>query len=150
MEASTIKLVENNHVSRICSGCHVEKPISDFYEYKGVYKGTCKECYTAHYRGKDRTMEKKRYQLRTMYGITWEDFLSVLQYQNYSCAICKRELKPVGNNSEKNSVGCVDHDHTSGKLRGILCSDCNTGLGSFKEDVESLKQAVRYLEIHRI
>jgi hypothetical protein len=57
--------------------------------------------------------------------------------QENKCWICESKTSLV-----------VDHDHSTGKVRGLLCSLCNTSLGGFKDNIESLKKAIEYLETH--
>lgn len=80
-------------------------------------------------------------QRKCMYGITAEDFASLLRKQRGVCAICNQSC----------STGrqlAVDHDHATGKVRGLLCSRCNRGLGHFKDDVLQLQAALAYLLEH--
>ena len=65
----------------------------------------------------------------------------ILDSQGGACAICGREMKDV------NRIDVVlDHDHTTGFVRGILCRACNCGLGFFRDNLERMKAAVKYLE----
>lgn len=73
------------------------------------------------------------------YGITVEDFNKMLEEQGGVCAICK-------SNCNINRRLCIDHCHTTGKVRGLLCSECNSGIGKLKDDKELLKSALAYLE----
>jgi hypothetical protein len=68
------------------------------------------------------------------YGLTNDQYLAMLEKQKGQCAICK-EVLPL----------CIDHDHTTGKIRGLLCDKHNKGLGFFNEDPEILQEAVSYL-----
>lgn len=71
------------------------------------------------------------------YGITQETYTSLLELQQNKCAICHNTMdKP-----------CIDHSHTHGHVRGILCPLCNAGLGMFKDDVQAMKRAIRYIEV---
>jgi len=77
------------------------------------------------------------------FGISSETYAQMLQEQNGVCAIC-------GNPETATRLGVVkalsvDHDHKTGRIRGLLCSDCNTGIGKFKDDVKVLQSAIRYL-----
>lgn len=71
------------------------------------------------------------------YGISPDDYDQLMSIQGNKCAICRKELdKP-----------CIDHCHTHGQVRGVLCPQCNTGLGMFYDNPESLRNAVKYLEV---
>lgn len=75
------------------------------------------------------------------YGITESEYESMWQSQQGLCAICKRP--------ETESIRgrlCIDHCHDTGIVRGLLCGFCNTGLGGFRDNVESLRSAITYLE----
>jgi Recombination endonuclease VII len=73
------------------------------------------------------------------HGLTLEDYNNILKKQNNKCAICKR----------KNPHGidlAIDHNHKTGKIRGLLCTNCNTALGSFKDSTKTLQNAIEYLK----
>lgn len=78
--------------------------------------------------------------LKQKFGINYDQYQIILQEQNGVCAICN-EPEPVINRSLS-----VDHDHETGRIRGLLCSNCNPGIGKFKEKIELLKKAIAYLE----
>ena len=82
---------------------------------------------------------KKNGTLKKLYGITIEQFEALVQRQGGKCAICAGELD-MGFRTH------VDHCHTTGVVRGLLCSPCNTSLGCFKDSVEILRRAIDYLE----
>lgn len=71
------------------------------------------------------------------YGISKDDFLEMLYLQNNSCSICKIQIDESAH---------IDHCHSTGKVRGLLCSNCNKGLGMFKDNIDILKSAIEYLE----
>lgn len=79
--------------------------------------------------------------LRREFGITLEQYNEVLKYQGGKCAICKRSVREF-----KNQLA-VDHCHTTGLLRGLLCWGCNKALGVFRDDLKRLKEAVSYLTL---
>jgi 5-methylcytosine-specific restriction endonuclease McrA len=81
---------------------------------------------------------QKIYNLKSNYGISVEEYENLLAKQNGKCAIC-------GNLFVKTPY--VDHDHITGKVRGLLCHQCNSGLGYFKDNLELLNKAVNYLRI---
>ena len=94
----------------------------------------------------DRSPERKEkyrwsYIMRN-YGLAKEDFESMLDGQENKCAICKFEF-----HDEKQSTRPhIDHCHDSGNIRGLLCNNCNTGLGQFKDNPSLLQSAIRYLQ----
>lgn len=79
------------------------------------------------------------------YGVTFADKLQLILVQDCKCAICRGDLDVENEGTRVH----LDHDHTTGKIRGVLCARCNTGLGKFKDDVDLLRGAISYLEQHR-
>jgi len=82
--------------------------------------------------------------VKRLYKLEASDYLDMIVAQNNKCLICDNE------ESTRNSRGdvrplCVDHCHTTGKVRGLLCNRCNSGLGNFNDNVELLKKAQDYL-----
>ena len=88
------------------------------------------------FRESSRKSERKRKLKR--YGLTEETYEALLVSQNNLCAICCKE-------NETKRDWHVDHCHTTGKVRGILCHYCNLGLGNFKDNKEYLENAIAYL-----
>ena len=86
---------------------------------------------------------KCMYKLRRLksYGITFAELNERIKEQNESCAICKIPF----NKLDPHSIN-IDHDHRTGKVRGILCLNCNQGLGQFKDNSTNLRIAAEYLE----
>lgn len=80
-------------------------------------------------------------QLKVKYGINSREYNEILQEQESMCKICK---KPHG--EEKKKRLHVDHCHTTGKIRGLLCGNCNTGIGLFNDSKELLSLAIEYLK----
>lgn len=107
--------------------------------------GVCKECITRKCarwgaENPDRWKSQKRDSyLNKMYGISLNGFMALLESQHGMCAICAREIGDGGNELH------VDHDHKSGRVRGILCGRCNRGIGQFNDDPALLKKALDYL-----
>lgn len=81
-------------------------------------------------------------QLRYKYGITLEDFNKMLIEQDAKCAIC------ASPHAGRNGTFNVDHCHATGKVRALLCHDCNTALGKFKDSPELMRKAADYIEKH--
>ena len=118
--------------TRICRICGVEKPITDFYYRKDIkgYRTECKQC------------AKDLARLRDT-GCKSTDVESAYLKQNGKCAICGCTL----DSNTKTTMAC-DHDHKTGLLRGLLCIQCNVGLGQFKDSTERLQKAIEYLRQH--
>ncbi len=89
--------------------------------------------------------EKKLHQRMLKYGITGEDYTRMHKQQGGLCAICKKP--ETMSRSDRLSV---DHCHTTGKVRGLLCANCNNGLGRFKDDPAALNAAARYIRKHQV
>jgi hypothetical protein len=83
----------------------------------------------------------RKWHLNRQYGMTQEQWDALFLSQGERCAICKTNL-PGGRYNQWST----DHDHVTEKVRAILCAKCNTGLGSFDDDPERLRQAALYIE----
>lgn len=97
-------------------------------------------------RNKERAaLAEKKSSLKRKYGLSWEDYVELYNLQKGCCPICGSFMKLL---PEKNCLisTCVDHDHATGKVRGLLCRPCNLGLGNFRESKEALLKAVEYLK----
>lgn len=84
---------------------------------------------------KDNPKRFKSATLKYAYGIDLDQFNALAELQEYKCAICDK-VRPL----------CVDHCHSSGTVRGLLCRQCNSALGFLEEDLLVFKRAVEYLE----
>lgn len=91
-------------------------------------------------RNPDKVREKL---LKDNYGMTLAEYDALLIRQKGLCAICKQPSKDMMKGKVK--ALAVDHDHKTGKIRGLLCKNCNVGLGSFADSVKNLKEAITYL-----
>lgn len=78
--------------------------------------------------------------LNCNYGITLKDYNLLLEKQNHKCAICESD------NAGGRGVFHVDHDHETGKIRGLLCHKCNTGIGLLDDNIKILSKAINYLQ----
>jgi CRISPR/Cas system-associated protein Cas10 (large subunit of type III CRISPR-Cas system) len=158
-----------------CGWCGIAKPLDDFYRMSSGKQGVrpeCKACTreyrrrwyaqnrereiarvhewqrenadrvnarSAEYRkkpGRARAMRDLYY--RRTFGLTADDVDQLIAKQNGCCAICGRSPQRLASLH-------LDHDHTTGQIRGVLCSTCNQGLGQFKEDPTLLEAAAAYL-----
>lgn len=98
------------------------------------------------YRKANSELCKKRIQncnLKKKYGISLEEYNTLFEQQNYCCAICNRQEE------EGRGKRNVDHCHKTGKIRGILCQQCNTALGKVGDSEEILYKMILYLRKHK-
>lgn len=86
--------------------------------------------------------KRKGYRIKATYGISFDDFLDMLKAQENKCKICGTAHSM---NTSKTRL-CIDHDHVTGKVRGLLCDKCNRGLGVFRDNPEFLLKAAEYLK----
>lgn len=130
-------------MDKACSSCKVEKPTTDFFRNKRSRDGFycwCKPCTKKKARVYRLTHKPNRhwYHINREFGMSKLEYELTLSYQKGVCAICKR--------SPRGRVLHVDHDHVTGKVRGLLCDNCNHGLGKFKDSPGLLRIAADYLE----
>ena len=102
--------------------------------------------YQLKYREKNRQVLSDKERERC-FGITRQEYAEMFHAQNGVCAICSQPETATRNGRIK--ALAVDHDHESGEIRGLLCSDCNTGIGKLKEDRDIMVSAIRYLDKHK-
>lgn len=151
---------------KICSTCKIEQDLSSFNKdmsRKDKLHSICKSCHSKRNKARrlDPTFREKylaqgklfrlnypdKYKasvrnsvLFAKYGIRQSDYEAMLAKQNGACAICcSTESRGYGRFH-------VDHCHTTGKIRGLLCQGCNTSLGKFKDNIQHLRAAILYLE----
>ena len=138
-------------MSRICKHCGVEKPKSEFHKRSGYKDGIrpfCKECrriyeVKSYHKHKHKRPYDYKYhkdsKLRRAYGISYAEYEKMLNAQNGGCAICGTTK------TGKRKAFHVDHCHDTGRVRGLLCGNCNSGIGNLRDDVGLLQRAIEYL-----
>lgn len=146
--------------TKLCPECKEILPTTSFNKAnrRDGYQTYCRACHNKMQREKyakdpeakvkrqlraNRRKEKdplisRKAELKRLYGITWEDYISMLKSQGEVCAICKEECKTK-------KMLSVDHRHSDGKVRGLLCNRCNRALGMFQDSPELLKRAAQYV-----
>jgi hypothetical protein len=114
-----------------CTKCDTEKPLDQFRREKNgrVVGGYCKTC---------KSVCDREQKLRKPYGVGRETYEAFLLDQGGACAICGHVVSGASLS--------LDHCHLTGEPRGLLCSDCNFGLGFFKDDIDRLRAAISYME----
>ena len=132
--------------SKTCSTCSVTKPIDRFVRspvHKDGYHGVCKPCRNDQRRGRrsDTPEQARKWYLKSKFGITPEDYDRMYDEQKGVCKICFALPETC-----YKGVLYVDHDHTTGQVRGLLCSACNCGIGYLKDSYKLCKLAAKYLK----
>ena len=114
---------------KTCSKCGLSQDESNYY----AGERQCKDC--------KRKANRAR-QLWKLYGVTEETYDQMLEAQNGQCAICKA----TENNNKRMKYFCVDHDHATGKVRQLLCQECNFFLGKLEKYLPTLDRFFDYIE----
>ena len=132
-----------------CKDCGEVKPLDEFYSNgRGGTKTLCKPCDNArrmawNKANPDRFTESvRRRNLKIRYGITVEQYDELFAEQDGRCACCGT-TEPGGNGAFN-----VDHCHESDEIRGLLCNNCNRGIGLLGDDMDSIWNAILYLVRH--
>ncbi|WP_231367689.1 MULTISPECIES: endonuclease VII domain-containing protein [unclassified Thioalkalivibrio] len=133
-QRNTREGVETRHgeSKQTCSKCNTEKTLSEFYKkdrITGRLDSTCKAC---------RIVEARE---RTL-GVTQDEYLALYKKQEGRCGICERRLY-----SKRYKSFCVDHDHSTGRIRGLLCHNCNRAIGMLKDDPIALQRAIDWVKV---
>jgi hypothetical protein len=129
-----------------CTFCLETKPIEEFSVRSGRKNGRvtrCKGCVFILHKEWSKTAPNtsRNRNLKSKYGITEDDYDVLFESQQNKCAICET----IKDHTHKKMA--VDHNHKTNKIRGILCTHCNTALGLFKEDPQLLIKAAKYLSV---
>lgn len=146
------RFIDEVEVKRCCM-CHKWLPLENFNKgntYWDKHQPRCKACRsTKHKVEKVKDYSQGRVQhLKRTFGLTVEDYNNMFEQQGGVCAICGG----LPNGITKGHLGrnfSVDHDHKTGKVRGLICANCNHGLGFFKDSIEALSKAIEYLNRSR-
>ncbi len=145
-----------SNTEKECSSCEQKLPYSAFYTGWSGGQGPlklswyCKECNKAKSREKHKTYKldsnfqdsKRNTWIKRRHGISLEQYKEKLAIQNNECAICQVKLLTSGHGTH------LDHCHKTGQLRKFLCTNCNRGLGHFKDNPKFLETAIDYLNAH--
>ena len=133
---------------KTCKRCNKDEPLSEFNKAGGSSKGRrpyCKICDTGKsriwrlsHRTESQLYHRNRGLIRT-FGITLDEYNEVFLNQGKVCAGCRGTNKNLKNLA-------VDHDHSTGKIRGLLCDTCNRAVGCVKDDPSTFRRLADYLE----
>lgn len=120
---------------KICSVCKKEKMLSHFHtSQKNNLSNRCRDCVSSAF-------------LMYRYKITEKQFWDFCLKQDFKCAICKKKLDIQKGTTWRPKSVVVDHCHSSGVVRGVLCGKCNSGLGMFNDNIDALSEAIQYLKL---
>ena len=126
--------------TKTCSHCKETKPVSDFHwkrKHLNQHQPRCKPCALVnakkHWQKKGRDTAALR-----KYGVSGDEYRAMLEAQGGTCAICDETCR-------RGKMLCIDHNHTTGEVRGLLCNDCNTMIGLGQDDINILNRAIDYL-----
>ena len=143
-------------MERTCNKCHVTKDLETGFYLTGRKNDTnkhnrhytCKECTKARVKAANQAdpLAQRRRDLRRKYDISLEEYDEMVKLQGGKCALCPATT-PGGKHDNQNWF--IDHDHVTGKVRELLCFDCNIVLGIIKDSPEHLGRMITYILKHK-
>lgn len=147
---------------KTCRECKKEQPLDNYHKMTKAPDGLqyrCKDCVKESEKNRkdyhkqkmkrlranpeyriNEANNKRDYRLQYFYGITEGEYLNILEEQEHKCKICDTHQRELPRRL------AVDHNHETGKVRGLLCDSCNRALGLFKDSVTILEEATEYLK----
>lgn len=131
-----------------CTKCGILKPKDAYYKEKRSKQGIqsmCKDCFKVWQQSDKGKIASRKAHLQQQYNLTLDDYDKMLQEQNNSCAICGTNVVECEKGSGNHLA--VDHCHSTGKVRGLLCASCNILLGKAKDNITILQSAINYLKM---
>ena len=123
-----------------CKKCGKRKDVSNFKPRRGI----CNKCQQARITGWNRENRDARKYTIQQYGLTVEAFEAMLAEQHGVCGICGQPETKLSRWGTIMSLS-IDHNHTTGEVRGLLCARCNMTIGQVNEDTEVLSRMINYL-----
>lgn len=135
-----------------CTKCKKQKPLSEFYKDKRFKVGRqshCKSCKTKYQKEYRDAAHNRNTVLKKKYGITFEEYDKINKKQKGLCAICGLPEKSRNRYGKKRLA--VDHNHQTNKVRGLLCRNCNLGIGLLNVDnfgILNFQKVIEYLEVN--
>lgn len=165
--------------TRVCAKCGIEKGVGEFHKNgtrngRIRTRKWCKSCTNEgnkarrdanlekyreierlswrsnfHKNGQTKRLASMKWRIIKKYGITVCEYEVMYRSQNGACAICNSQLEIAAAGRGSRRSACVDHDHVTGKVRGLLCHACNTAIGALQDDIGVIESALQYLRKHR-
>lgn len=135
-----------------CSSCNQSKPLSAFGKNNQRPNGRsvwCVLCRNKHARKRYTKLpqeQRRDARLRSRYGISFLDYVRMYESQGGCCAACREPADAITEDGQLPLR--VDHDHTTGEVRGLLCHGCNSAIGYMNDDPTRLEKAAEYLRTY--
>ena len=144
--------------TKVCTKCKADKPLTEYFSRGGMlahlYKSRCKSCmqeqrqqwavdnqeHLNEWRRKNWVTAKRRLKRR---GATQKLYDQLYEIQQGRCALCREP-------EEKFAWLCIDHDHDTGRIRGLLCPNCNRGIGLLRDNADLLRKAAEYIDTAKV
>lgn len=133
---------------RTCRTCGELKPLDEYSidkRWKNTRKLDCNVCRNIKRRSKYNPEKRRLESIKTLYNLDYSELLQMYSNQNGCCSICKTNISLTAGKT-KIGKAHIDHCHATGKVRGLLCTKCNTLLGMANDDITVLKEAICYLD----
>jgi hypothetical protein len=124
-------------IKKRCSKCQRMLPVTRFWVDNSKKDGRCVrciECSKRYYQQNKRRINQRSFIKSNGVGLIYKNFL--LASQGWRCSICGKELKPNSRDA------CLDHDHLDGKIRGVLCRQCNAYIGRFGDNIIDVSKGI--------
>lgn len=124
---------------KYCKKCDKDKPLTEFTRNSRAKSGLtsyCKQC--------NQILDFNK-RLKGCYKLSSLDYENLMYSQDNRCAICGEYWKP----DKQSRRLSIDHNHETGKIRGLLCRNCNTGIGMLKDNIQTIQNALDYLKKHK-
>ena len=140
----------NEKGEKRCCICHGWLPLSEFHKNRKTWDGKnarCKKCHS-HYNRCLAPQNPTQRSLRRKYGISQEQYRAIWEKQDHCCLICGNQINQMGSGGDHKTLAHVDHDHQTGRIRGLLCGKCNMALGLLMDKIELLQKCIAYLSEH--
>jgi hypothetical protein len=140
--------------SKRCGKCEEIKSLDEFNrapERKGGYHGYCKVCleiYNSERYKYDLEANRSK-NLKRLYGIAPEEYQAMFTAQNGECAACGQPETATDSRTKQVRNLQIDHSHITGKIRALLCKECNNALGLLRDDPERIRLLLRYTELYQ-
>jgi hypothetical protein len=123
---------------KVCTKCNVLRGFSEFNKEprnKDGLRSWCKQCFLEYRRQHHCRQSARNSHLRRKYNMTHEQYVEMYDARDGECDIC----------GEYHIKLCIDHSHATGRVRGLLCNECNKGLGMFRDNAHIIGSAIEYL-----